>query len=145
MLLCVQILNLFRSYARVMILMLLFSALDFQVKDHRTGVTLVRGLQRNDVYVWPTSVLVPSALTAKTTSTSLWHARLGHPSPKVLRHFLARSDCSLPNSTFSLPCTSCKLLRVISYLLLVIVYLLQLLCSCYPPMYGPLLLLHLID
>lgn len=83
---------------------------EFQVKDLRTGETLVNGKASKGVYEWPTesssvlnNVLVFSSFK---TSRSGWHSRLGHPNSQTLGHMI--SSFHLPVSSLSsLPCNSC--------------------------------------
>lgn len=83
---------------------------DFQVKDLRTGETLVNGKASKGVYEWPTenSSVLNSALAFSCfkTSKSGWHSRLGHPNSQTLSHMI--SCFHLPvSSSSSLPCNSC--------------------------------------
>ncbi|KAG7589765.1 GAG-pre-integrase domain [Arabidopsis suecica] len=79
---------------------------DFQVKDLRTGATLLTGRANNGVYEWPTSSSSISAFSCHKTSLSDWHSRLGHPNSQTLRHII--SSFSLPISSMStFPCNSC--------------------------------------
>ena len=55
----------------------------FQVKDLSTGVRLLQGRTRDELYEWPvTSSNTISLFAAPTPKTSLssWHSRMGHPS-----------------------------------------------------------------
>ena len=82
----------------------------FLVKDLRTGATLIRGRNKNDVYVWPESL---SPLTSFHAFVGVkaplidWYRRLGHPSSRILHHLV--TSCTLPLSTSSsnVTCDSC--------------------------------------
>lgn len=71
----------------------------FQVKDLSSGVPLLQGKTRGELYEWPFS---PSTLTSffANTSTKIspkeWHDRLGHPAVPVLKSII---------SSFQLPCS----------------------------------------
>ena len=94
------------------VLVELFPA-SFQVKDLSTGVPLLQGKTKDDLYEWPVSTSQVAALYAapnpKTTLSS-WHARLGQPSSSVLNTII--SKFSLPISLSSskhLSCSDCLL------------------------------------
>lgn len=70
----------------------LFFDSHFQVQDRQTGITLVRGERKNGVYYWPSTVplrLHKTSLTVSSSSISLWHNRLGHPSSRIFCKFLS--------------------------------------------------------
>jgi hypothetical protein len=71
---------------------------------------LMRGPSNGDLYTYtPTSSPSPTALSTSCSSSSLWHARFGHPSSKTLAKMM--SNCGI-FSTFSnnnLPCNSCHI------------------------------------
>ena len=69
----------------------------FQVKDLSTGVRLLQGKTKDELYEWPVSPQNTISLFASPTpKTSLasWHSRLGHPSLSVLQSLV--SQFSLP-------------------------------------------------
>ena len=86
----------------------------FQVKDLNTGVRLLQGRTRNELYEWPWSSLNPTASyvsypDTKATLTQ-WHRRLGHPSSSILKNVV--SQFSLPcfeHSSSAFPCNDCLL------------------------------------
>ena len=63
-----------------------FHSREFFVKDAASGTTLLRGNTSNGLYVFPPST-PPQAFH---TSTTTWHARLGHPAFRVVRHILSQ-------------------------------------------------------
>jgi len=85
----------------------------FQVKDLSTGVQLLQGRTRNELYEWPISTVSPSSFyTAPMSKTDLssWHSRLGNPALPVLK--AAVSKFSLPISLSSqkhLSCSDCSI------------------------------------
>ena len=83
---------------------------DFQVKDLRTGQTMLNGQASKGVYEWLTesssSFNNALAFSCFKTSKSGWHSRLGHPNSQTLIHML--SCFHLPVSpALSQPCNSC--------------------------------------
>lgn len=97
-----------------------FIASNFQVKVCRTGILLLQGPRINGLYVWPVGVrasISPSAQPMVRQSPTLWHARLGHPSAKVLSHTLSCHFLS-SNKKLVLVVSIVSALRVTNYLLL---------------------------
>ena len=91
-----------------------FFPASFQVKDLSTGVQLLQGRTKDDLYEWPVSLTQPKAsyVSYPDTKTSFaqWHQRLAHPSSSILKAVV--SHFSLPcfkNSTFVSPCNDCLL------------------------------------
>ena len=88
-----------------------FFPASFHVKDLSTGVPLLQGKTRNELYEWPVSLSQAKAMvTASNPKTSLlsWHSRLGHPSFSVLNTII--SQFSLPFSSTkqkNLSCSEC--------------------------------------
>ena len=86
----------------------------FQVKDLQTGIRLLQGHTKDDLYEWPLSLSKPAASYVSypdtKTTISQWHHRLGHPSSSTLKTIV--SSFSLPcfnkTSSFS-PCNDCLL------------------------------------
>ena len=74
------------------------------VKDLDTKNTLIRGTCDGDLY---TLLQNPMALTASTTT--LWHQRLGHASPNVLRMIATSSNLVFPVPRNYFVCDSCEL------------------------------------
>ena len=77
-----------------------FFPASFQVKDLSTGIRLLQGRARDDLYEWPVSIprhAVSYASSNSDTKATLsqWHQRLGHPSLSTLKAGV---------SQFSLPC-----------------------------------------
>ena len=89
-----------------------FFPVSFQVKDLSTGVRLLQGRAKGDLYEWPMSLPNPSVSYASypdtKTTLSQWHQRLGHPSSSILQ--AAVSKFFLPcsnNSLSSFPYNDC--------------------------------------
>lgn len=73
----------------------------FQVKDLQSGIPLLHGKTRSDLYKWPASSTTISSFFANTkpkTTLEDWHHRLGHPSSTILNRVI--SVFSLPVSKF---------------------------------------------
>lgn len=90
-----------------------FFASEFQVKDRRTGVLLLRGPRINGLYIWPArarSQHLPSALLPVKQSLPIWHARLGHPSSKILQAVVSNHNLAVCRS-FDFSCNSCRCIK----------------------------------
>ncbi|CAA7019426.1 unnamed protein product [Microthlaspi erraticum] len=86
-----------------------FFPASFQVKDLSTGVPLLQGKTKNELYEWPVSQSQAAAFSTATNSrasASLWHYRLGHPSSSILDNVI--STFSLPVSASSQKLLSCS-------------------------------------
>ncbi|CAA7058393.1 unnamed protein product [Microthlaspi erraticum] len=71
----------------------------FQVKDLNSGIPLLQGNTKDELYEWPVAPSTFQSFFASTTqklSSIDWHHRLGHPSFAILKNIVSR---------FSLPCT----------------------------------------
>ena len=69
------------------------------MKDLSTGVKLLQGQTKNELYEWPVesqSITGFSASSTPKTDLSSWHSRLGHPSLPILKAVV--SQFSLPIS-----------------------------------------------
>ncbi|CAN0862528.1 Retrovirus-related Pol polyprotein from transposon RE2, partial [Linum grandiflorum] len=74
-----------------------------------TGTPLLRGRVRNGVYEFPAVLLncsSPRALVSVKSSGDVWHRRLGHPAPPVLRRVLLDHSLPFQSSTLS-TCSAC--------------------------------------
>lgn len=81
----------------------------FCVKDRATGATLMHGPSSGDLYsLRPRAIHSPTSYSAIRLSPLVWHARIGHPSFKVLRQVLQQTGIST-TSIRSSHCTSCRL------------------------------------
>lgn len=78
------------------------------VKDQATGHILLHGTIRDGLYVLQhLDTTSPRALIGEHTSADIWHARLRHPSNKVLA--TVRTNYHLPFSSFSSSfCDACQ-------------------------------------
>ncbi|PNY01136.1 hypothetical protein L195_g024424, partial [Trifolium pratense] len=66
-----------------------FHPFSFFEKDLKTGATLMCGPTSGDLYtLQPSLPTPPTNLHASRSTNNLWHARLGHPSPKTLHQAL---------------------------------------------------------
>ena len=70
----------------------------FLVKDLSSGTPLTCGLNKDDLYEWPSSSIHSPSCHSSTDliPKNQWHNRLGHPNSRVLNFMLNK---------FSLPCT----------------------------------------
>ncbi|KAI4380894.1 hypothetical protein MLD38_007032 [Melastoma candidum] len=84
-----------------------FDTSSFLIKDRRTGSTLLH--QQTNHPLYPVRLAPPLSPTALiTTSAPIWHARLGHPHPEVLRHLQRAKLLSVSSSSdMSRPCPAC--------------------------------------
>lgn len=85
----------------------------FQVKDLYSGIPLLQGKTKGDLYEWPvSSSTINSFFAASPSKPSLdqWHLRLGHPSLDVLKTIVSTSSIpyssSLSKSTL---CSDCSI------------------------------------
>ena len=76
----------------------------FQVQDRHTGVTLVHGQCKDDVYYWPKLVILRSSILALSSSVwssffaiFMWHSHLGHLSLHIFCKFLSVLQISFPD------------------------------------------------
>ena len=70
----------------------------FQVMDLSSGVPLIQGKTKDELYGWPTQTRTLQSFFASASpkiTMSDWHFRLGHPSASILKSIV---------SSFSLPC-----------------------------------------
>ena len=88
-----------------------FFPASFQVKDLSTGVPLLQGKTKNELYEWSVSHAQEKAMvTSSNPKTSMfsWHSRLGHPSSSILNTIV--SQFSLPicsSSQKQISCSQC--------------------------------------
>jgi len=88
-----------------------FFPASFQVKDLSTGVPLLQGKTKNELYEWPVTssqaVAMVSSSGPKATLTS-WHSRLGHPSLSILNSIVSKYSLSVsPSQQKLLSCSDC--------------------------------------
>nr|KYP40820.1 Retrovirus-related Pol polyprotein from transposon TNT 1-94 [Cajanus cajan] len=83
------------------------------VKTQGTRETVLQGQLRGGLYVFPPMHKVQPALAFSAEKSSshsrftLWHSRLGHPSPKILKVALRNSHIPCNNFPDSVLCESC--------------------------------------
>jgi hypothetical protein len=82
-----------------------FDACGFSVKDQQTGHVTLRCNSGGDLYTYP-STTAPSC--SFTTTSSLWHHRLGHPGPSSLAKLRSMSVISY-NKRSACLCHACQL------------------------------------
>ncbi|PKU74388.1 Retrovirus-related Pol polyprotein from transposon TNT 1-94 [Dendrobium catenatum] len=87
-----------------------FDANGFVIKDLQDQRPLLRGLLHNGLYQIRLQPEQPIALTARTNSTDLWHARLGHPNKQLLS-VLSTYIPTLKNVPISFICKSCNVAK----------------------------------
>lgn len=89
-----------------------FFPASFQVKDLSTGVPLLQGRTRNQLYEWPVSLPRAAAMiTSSNPKTSLlsWHSRLGHPSLSILNSIVSQFSLPITSSEKQLSCSQCMI------------------------------------
>ena len=83
----------------------------FQVKDHSTGVQLLQGKTKHELYEWPVNhhaITAFSASPSPKTDLSSWHYRLGHPTLSTLKTIVSQFSLPLSNSFHKqLSCSDC--------------------------------------
>ena len=85
----------------------------FQVKDLSSGVPLIQGKTKDELYEWPINPSTLQSFFASSTpkiSLSDWHFRLGHPSASILKNVV--SHFSLPykqSVTQNTLCSDCAI------------------------------------
>jgi histone deacetylase 1/2 len=87
-----------------------FDPFGFSVKDLRTKDVILRCSSHGDLYVFPSSIINHFAhgLIATTTSTELWHRRLGHPGRDSMLHLHKKSFIPC-NKAATHVCHACQL------------------------------------
>ncbi|GJT16309.1 ribonuclease H-like domain-containing protein [Tanacetum coccineum] len=82
-----------------------FDVFGFSVKDFLTRHILLRSDSSGDLYPVTKSSTLPAAFLS--TSSSMWHQRLGHPSDEVLRSLVSRQFISCNKEKSSHICHAC--------------------------------------
>jgi hypothetical protein len=74
-----------RQFTRDNVVSIEFDLFGFSVKDLRTRRVIIRCNSSGDLYTIPpaTDISSPKALVSSATTSSMWHARLGHPGNAV--------------------------------------------------------------
>lgn len=97
-----------------------FTLLFFLVKDQRTGKLLLRGPTKNGLYHLKPQTSLPSAshhsnkvspavFVGEKVSISLWHNRLGHPSPRVVNKIVSHFSFPVISNKDTSLCEACQL------------------------------------
>uniref|UniRef100_A0A2N9EM64 Uncharacterized protein n=1 Tax=Fagus sylvatica TaxID=28930 RepID=A0A2N9EM64_FAGSY len=82
----------------------------FCVKDLFSGATLLKGLSKDDLYPFHSLPQIkPRALLGERVSTTQWHARLGHPSLRIVRQVLSKHHLAVSTNNFPRVCHACQL------------------------------------
>lgn len=88
-----------------------FFPASFQVKDLNTGVPLLQGKTKDELYEWPIASSQAVSLFASPCSKvthSSWHSRLGHPSSAILNSIISNFSLSVLNPSNKLSsCSDC--------------------------------------
>ncbi|PKA49930.1 Retrovirus-related Pol polyprotein from transposon TNT 1-94 [Apostasia shenzhenica] len=74
------------------------------VKDQANRKILLRGGTKNSLYHLPQS---PTAFIGERTNKSSWHARLGHPSLRIVHHIICKYGLPISPSSKSRICSAC--------------------------------------
>nr|BAM42649.1 Polyprotein [Arabidopsis thaliana] len=88
-----------------------FFPASFQVKDLNTGVPLLQGKTKDELYEWPIAssqaVSMFASPCSKATHSS-WHSRLGHPSLAILNSVISNHSLPVLNPSHKLlSCSDC--------------------------------------
>ena len=93
-----------------------FFPASFQVKDLSTGVKLLQGQTKGELYEWPMSASTSPASYAAYPDTKAtldqWHHRLGHPSPATLKTIVSQFSLPCFSSSITTPCNDCLLNKI---------------------------------
>lgn len=84
----------------------------FQVKDLRTGVQLLQGRTKAELYEWPIHNPSPASyVTSTSTKPTLqeWHSRLGHPSLRILKTIVSQFSLPFSHSQINSLCRDCSI------------------------------------
>lgn len=81
-----------------------FDAFGFLVKDYRTQTPILRCNSTGDLYpLLPSSIQAVTPFSFSAISQQVWHQRLGHPRPDLLRR-LNRNNVIHCHTTSNIPC-----------------------------------------
>ena len=85
----------------------------FYVKDLMTKEVLLSGRSKDGLYILSASsaMSLPQVFssTCVSTSTDVWHRRLGHPSPRILNFLVSTKQVSCTSKQFNFNCLACPL------------------------------------
>ncbi|PKU86178.1 Retrovirus-related Pol polyprotein from transposon TNT 1-94 [Dendrobium catenatum] len=90
----------------------LFDSSGYTIKDPTTNHILLRGQARHGLYpIFTESPSPNTALVAVSSTESLWHRRLGHPSYRVLQKLQKYVSPQLSFVSSSFHCNACELAK----------------------------------
>ena len=82
----------------------------FCVKDLFSGATLLKGPSKDGLYpLHSLPQIKPRALLGERVSTTQWHARLGHPSLRIVRQVFSKHHLAVSTNNFPRVCHACQL------------------------------------
>ena len=83
-----------------------FDAMGFSIKNLHAGQVTLRRNSDGDLYTFPTIPSTAAAHANLALSTALWHRRLGHPAPNVVRTLqnMPAIYCNKPDNTLCHAC-----------------------------------------
>jgi hypothetical protein len=81
----------------------------FFVKDHMSEKILHQGPSRNGLYHWfPPSVTPSRVFLSERAPSADWHARLGHPADRIVRHVISNFNLSATPNKNPIVCPACQ-------------------------------------
>uniref|UniRef100_A0A2N9ETF7 Reverse transcriptase Ty1/copia-type domain-containing protein n=1 Tax=Fagus sylvatica TaxID=28930 RepID=A0A2N9ETF7_FAGSY len=82
----------------------------FCVKDLFSDATLLKGPSKDGLYpLHSLPQIKPRALLGERVPTTQWHARLGHPSLRIVRQVLSKHHLAVSTNNFPRVCHACQL------------------------------------
>jgi hypothetical protein len=81
----------------------------FFVKDPMSGKILYHSPSRNGLYHWfPPSTAPPRVFLSERATFVDWHARLGHPTDRIVRHVVSNFNLSATSNKKPIICPACQ-------------------------------------
>jgi hypothetical protein len=81
----------------------------FFVKDRTFGKILDHGLSRHSLYHWfPPTTAPPSIFSTSRTTFVDWHACLGYPADRIVRHVLSKFQLPFVSNKKLIVCPTCQ-------------------------------------